>query len=34
MKDVIFVQNLPKNVTRDEIHDAFSTVGPIKVIDR
>jgi len=29
-KDAIFIQNLPKDVTRDAIQDAFSTVGPIK----
>lgn len=32
LKDAIFIQNLPKNITRDDIQDAFSTVGPIKVI--
>jgi hypothetical protein len=31
-KDAIYIQDLPKEVTRDQIHDAFSTVGPIKVI--
>ena len=31
LKDAIFIQNLPKNITRDEIQDAFSTVGQIKV---
>lgn len=31
MKDVIFIQNLPKDITHDDIHEAFSTVGPIKV---
>lgn len=31
LKDAIFIQNLPKNITRDDIHEAFSTVGPIKV---
>jgi len=30
LRDAIFIQNLPKNITRDEILDAFSTVGPIK----
>lgn len=34
MKDVIFIQNLPKDITHDDIHEAFSTVGPIKVNDR
>lgn len=31
LTDAIFIQNLPKNITRDEIMDIFSTVGPIKV---
>ncbi len=31
LKDAIFIQNLPKNITRDDIQEAFSTVGPIKV---
>jgi RNA recognition motif-containing protein len=31
LKDAIFIQNLPRNITRDDIQDAFSTVGPIKV---
>jgi hypothetical protein len=31
LTDAIFIQNLPKNITREEIVDAFSTVGPIKV---
>ncbi len=31
LKEAIFIQNLPKNITRDDIQDAFSTVGPIKV---
>ncbi len=26
LKDAIFIQNLPKNITRDDIQDAFSTV--------
>ncbi|CAF4001931.1 unnamed protein product, partial [Rotaria sp. Silwood1] len=30
LKDAIFIQNLPKNITRDDIQEAFSTVGPIK----
>jgi len=34
LNDAIFIQNLPKNITRDEIIDAFSTVGPIKTDDR
>ena len=34
LKDAIFIQNLPKNITRDEIQDAFSTVGPIKVNEK
>lgn len=31
LRDAIFIQNLPKDVTRDQIYDAFSKVGPIKV---
>jgi RNA recognition motif-containing protein len=31
LKDAIFIQNLPKNITRDDIQEAFSTVGTIKV---
>ena len=31
LKEAIFIQNLPKNITRDDILEAFSTVGPIKV---
>ncbi len=31
LKEAIFIQNLPKNITRDDIQEAFSTVGPIKV---
>lgn len=31
LKDTIFIQNLPKNVTRDDIQEAFSSVGPIRV---
>jgi RNA recognition motif-containing protein len=31
LSDAIFIQNLPKNITRDEILAAFSTVGNIKV---
>jgi len=34
LTDAIFIQNLPKNITREEILDAFSTVGPIKTDDR
>ncbi|UJR21053.1 hypothetical protein I4U23_024153 [Adineta vaga] len=34
LKDAIFIQNLPKNITRDDIQEAFSTVGPIKIDDR
>lgn len=34
LKDAIFIQNLPKNVTREEILDAFSTVGTIKTDER
>lgn len=34
LTDAIFIQNLPKDVTRDQIFDAFSTVGPIKTDDR
>lgn len=31
LKEAIFIQNLPKNITRDDILEVFSTVGPIKV---
>ncbi|CAF3385573.1 unnamed protein product [Rotaria sp. Silwood1] len=34
LKDAIFIQNLPKNITRDDIQEAFSTVGPIKTDER
>jgi len=34
LKDAIFIQNLPKNITRDEIFDAFSGVGTIKNDER
>lgn len=34
LTDAIFIQNLPKNITRDEILDIFSTVGPIKIDER
>lgn len=34
LKDAIFIQDLPKNITRDDIQDAFSTVGPIKTNER
>ena len=34
LKDAIFIQNLPKNITREDIQEAFSTVGPIKVKHR
>jgi len=34
LKDTIFIQNLPKNVTRDEIQDAFSGVGTIRTDER
>ncbi|CAF2583319.1 unnamed protein product [Rotaria sp. Silwood2] len=34
LTDAIFIQNLPKNITRDQILDIFSTVGPIKTDDR
>jgi len=34
LNDAVFIQNLPRNVTRDEIMDAFSTVGTIKTDDR
>ena len=30
-RDTIYVQDLPKDITREQINDAFSTVGPIKV---
>lgn len=33
-RDAIFIQNLPKNITLDELNDVFSVVGPIKVDDR
>ncbi|CAF1057713.1 unnamed protein product [Didymodactylos carnosus] len=29
-KDTIFIQNLPKNITRDELYDVFSEVGHLK----
>jgi RNA recognition motif-containing protein len=31
LNDAIFIQNLPKNITREDILAAFSTVGNIKV---
>ena len=31
LKDTIFIQNLPRNITRDDIQEAFSSVGPIRV---
>ena len=31
LRDAIFIQNLPKNITRNDIYDVFSTVGAIKV---
>ncbi|CAF1081091.1 unnamed protein product [Adineta steineri] len=34
LKEAIFIQNLPKNITRDDIQEAFSTVGPIKIDER
>ncbi|CAF0852973.1 unnamed protein product [Adineta ricciae] len=34
LRDAIFIQNLPKDVTRDQIYDAFSKVGSIKTDDR
>jgi len=34
LTDAIFIQNLPKNITREEIITAFSTVGNIKTDDR
>jgi len=34
LKDAIFIQNLPKNITRDDIQEAFSTVGLIKTNER
>ncbi|CAF1042637.1 unnamed protein product [Adineta steineri] len=34
LKEAIFIQNLPKNITRDDIQEAFSTVGPIKTDER
>jgi len=34
LTDAVFIQNLPKTITQDEIHDVFSTVGPIKIDDR
>lgn len=33
-RDTIYVQDLPKDITREQINDAFSTVGPIKIDDR
>ncbi|CAF3582106.1 unnamed protein product [Rotaria sp. Silwood1] len=32
--DTIFIQDLPKSITRDQILDIFSTVGSIKIDDR
>lgn len=34
LTDAIFIQNLPKDITRDQLYDIFSTVGPIKTDDR
>ncbi|CAF0782833.1 unnamed protein product [Adineta ricciae] len=34
LKDTIFIQNLPRNITRDDIQEAFSSVGPIRIDDR
>lgn len=34
LRDTIFIQNLPKNITRDEIVEVFSTVGTIRTDDR
>lgn len=31
LRDAVFIQNLPKDVTREQIFDVFSTVGNIKV---
>ena len=33
LKDAIYIQDLPRDVTREQIQDAFSSVGPIKVIE-
>ena len=30
-RDTIFIQNLPRNVTSDELRDVFSQIGVIKV---
>jgi RNA recognition motif-containing protein len=30
-RDTIFIQNLPRNVTPDELRDVFSQIGMIKV---
>jgi len=34
LKDAIFIQNLPKDITREQIQDVFSSVGSIKIDDR
>ncbi|CAF2096610.1 unnamed protein product [Rotaria magnacalcarata] len=34
LTDAIFIQNLPKSITRDQILDIFSTVGTIKTDER
>jgi RNA recognition motif-containing protein len=30
-RDTIFIQNLPRSVTTDELRDVFSQIGMIKV---
>lgn len=32
--DTIYVQDLPKDITKEQIHDVFSGVGSIKIDDR
>lgn len=33
-RDTIFIQDLPKDITKDQLQDAFSGVGRIKIDDR
>lgn len=33
-KDTIYVQDLPKEITKEQIHDVFSGVGQVKIDDR
>jgi RNA recognition motif-containing protein len=32
-RDTIFIQNLPRSVTADQLRDVFSQIGMIKVRD-